>query len=217
MSRTHIRRALKFVIVSLLALVMLLTTVSCIPADATDFIESLLEKTDGGEMTFKTRDGETVTVTVSREGQATSESIAEENAEEPEEKITEEPEEKAVKEPEEKCVKGSEEKTSVEKKQADSPNLADYLPSLNGIEDVFRTLGVWEDADRMYDKGLTWAHIAEELGYNPDKMYARLEASIEESLRQARELGLINQEQFEYKYQYYSELAMKWVKEIFTN
>lgn len=185
-------KALRIFIISFLTLMILLVPASCIPSDGASLLESLLENADGGKMTFVTKDGETVTVTITRETQAAEESDAT----------------KSEKEPEEKCTE--------DKKQSDSPELADILPKLNCIEDVFRTLGVWEKADVMRDRGLTWSHIAAELGYNKDNMYARLQEIIEERLHQARDLGLLEQEKLEYKFKYYDELALKWVNKIFT-
>ena len=210
-----LRKPLKYFIVACLALAMLAIPASCIPADAADLIESLLENTDGGEMTFKTSEGETVTVTITREGQAAPESSAEKYIDESEKENVKETVKETVKEKEEKNVTETEEKTVVEKK-TNTPDLADYLPTLNCKEDVFKTLGVWDDAEYLRDMGLTWSHIAEELGYHHDKMYAEVEEIIEESLREARDLGLITQEQLEYKYQHYNELALKWINKIYA-
>lgn len=37
------------------------------------------------------------------------------------------------------------------------------LPSLDVLEDVFRTLGVWEKAVVLHKRGLTWSQVANEL------------------------------------------------------
>jgi len=58
-------------------------------------------------------------------------------------------------------------------------------------------------------------HIARELDYTADSMHLRLQDIGEEYLREAKESGLITHEQFEYKFEYFNELALKWVKEIF--
>jgi hypothetical protein len=94
-------------------------------------------------------------------------------------------------------------------------SINDILPPLNSIEDVFRALGVLEDAIALYEEDLTWEHIARELDYTADSMHLRLQDIGEDYLREAEESGLINHEQFEYKFEYFNELALKWVKEIF--
>jgi hypothetical protein len=94
-------------------------------------------------------------------------------------------------------------------------DLSDYLPTLNCIEDVFQILGVWETAETLRDQDLTWTHIAEELGYNTDSMYAALYAIIEAHLHEAKTLGLITYEQYESKLANYSEKALRWINEIF--
>jgi len=53
-----------------------------------------------------------------------------------------------------------------------SIDLTNILPTIESIEDVFKVLGVWEVAHEWREKGLAWSHIAEELGYNADKMPA---------------------------------------------
>ncbi len=95
-------------------------------------------------------------------------------------------------------------------------SLEDYLPALSSIEDVFKTLGVWEKAHTLREEGAAWSDIAAELGYGADSMYAQLEAYIETTLKKAQEEGLINQEQLEYKIKRYGEIAMLQVKEIFA-
>jgi len=60
-------------------------------------------------------------------------------------------------------------------------------------------------------------YLAEELDLNEEIMYRELQGSIESSLHHAKELGLINYEQYKYKYEYYNELALKWVNKIFTS
>jgi len=98
-----------------------------------------------------------------------------------------------------------------------SEDLADILPSLDCIEDVFKTLGIWEDAAQLQKQGLTWSHIAEELGYDRDRMYRELEEITEERLYHARELELISQSQHEYKYIFFCEKAIKWTDKIFAD
>ena len=104
----------------------------------------------------------------------------------------------------------------VEEKPSTNAYLTTILPSLNCIEDVFKTLGVWEDAHALREKGLSWAHVAGELSHNEETMYVDLQEIIEERLRHAKELGLINHDQLEYKFNYFNELALKWVTEIFS-
>lgn len=183
---------LKLLGVLLLVPVMLLATVSCVPADETALIESLIKSTEGGKMTFVSDDGETVTITITKESQAADENKDSQNPPEPEEKPI------------------------ADKDKCGSTQLADILPSLNSIEDIFKTLGIWEDAAVLRGKGYTWSHVAGELGYDADTMYAQLQVIIEECLHHAKELGLINYEQYKYKVEYYNEKAMKWVNKIFA-
>ena len=95
--------------------------------------------------------------------------------------------------------------------------LEDFLPSLNSKEDVFRTLGLWEDADILLDEGRSWSQVAMELGYTEEKMYAALQQICEESLHSAKVQGLITYEQYKNKLEYYNELSLKWVDKIFAN
>jgi len=37
------------------------------------------------------------------------------------------------------------------------------LPSLDVLEDVFKTLGVWDKAVTLHNKGLTWSQVASKL------------------------------------------------------
>ncbi len=182
----------KYLLVPLLVLPLLFTSVSCVPADEAEIIESLFDNVAsmGGEMTFVTNDGKVITITVNQEEMA-----ADQNGEE-------------------EC--NGENNTDKPENKDNCPELSDYLPALNCIEDVFKTLGVWESAETLRDQGLTWTHVAEELGYNADSMYAALQMIIQNQLQQARAEGLVNQEQYEYKVNLYCEKAMKWVNKIFA-
>ena len=193
MSRLNFNGLLKFLTISLLTPVLLLTTMSCFPANESALIESLIKSTEGGEMIFVTEDGETIKVTFTKVSSASGDSNKVED------------------------IKNEEEEKKPDKDCDDSTKLADILPKLDSIEDVFRLLGVWEKADIMYDEGYSWSQIAGELDYDKEKMYAQLQVIIEERLHQARELDLINQEQFEYKFKYFSERALKWVNKIFAD
>jgi hypothetical protein len=185
----------RLLVVPILVVPLLFTNLSCVTADEAELIESLLDNLDsmGGEMTFVTNDGKTITITVSQESTAGG---AGENEE--------------VKNEEEECEEE-------EKCQEDYGDLSGYLPKLDSIEDVFRTLGVWEQADVLYGLTGNWTHVAAELDYDHENMYAALETIITNQLHEAEELGLINQEQYEYKVGLYSEKALKWVNKIFAD
>ena len=100
----------------------------------------------------------------------------------------------------------------------DSPgSLDDYLPVLNSIEDVFKTLGVWDKAHSLNEQGLAWSDIAAELGYTSDSMYTTLVAKIEMMLKEACSAGLLSQEKMEYKIEYYSDTGLKWINKIFND
>jgi orotate phosphoribosyltransferase-like protein len=187
-------RAIKPFIVSFLLAVLLLLTTSCISSAEGELVDSILANVDtvDGEAVFHTKDGRTITITVSGESQ---EDIA--NKEEKPTQTCDENKDKQVDDSKEK--------------------LADILPKVDSIENIFKTLGVWEQACQLHDSGLTWAHVASELGFDSESMYRVLQEAIESRIRHAQELGLINQEQYEYKIKHYSETALKYVNKIFTD
>ena len=188
----------KLLAIPILIVPLLFTNLSCVTADETELINSLLDNLDsmGGEMTFVTNDGKTITITVNQES---TEGETEANTENEEEKNNEE-----------EC------KNQEENKETNG-NLSDYLPKLDSIKDVFLTLGVWEQADVLYDQKGHWAHVAAELDYTQESMYAALETIIKNQLHQAKEQGLINHDQYEYKVGLYTEKAHKWVNKIFAD
>jgi orotate phosphoribosyltransferase-like protein len=161
-------------------------------------------------MTFVTTDGEIFTITITKTGNAAAGNLTTSNTQF-----------KTIK-PVTATVKPSVNNTTVKPtatttKPVTTAKLADYLPVLNCIEDVFKTLGVWEKAYELQKKGLSWAQIAAELGYNKDTMYARILELNKEKLYKAKELGLIDQATYEYKIKYYGELALKYITKIFTD
>jgi hypothetical protein len=195
MNDNYKSRSPKLVIVSVLLSIMLLATTSCFTSHEATSLESMLENLGDvdGQATFVTKDGETVTITVTKDTETDIESTGS-NVNENQDK-----------------------ESSGDKECTDSENLADILPTLDCIEDIFKTLGVWEDTAKLQKQGLTWSHIAEELGYDADKMYREIEEIIEEHLHHAKELGLINQDQLEYKLNYFGEKALKWINKIFAD
>ena len=74
MSRLNFNRLLKFLAISLSTPVLLLTTMSCFPANESALIESLIKSTEGGEMIFVTEDGETIKVTFTKVSSASGDS-----------------------------------------------------------------------------------------------------------------------------------------------
>jgi len=197
MKRILKEKLMKPFIVSVLLALLVLPASSCITSADGDLIESILANvnTIDGEAVFHTEDGRTITITVTGDNQTDTDND--------EEKPTEDCEEADKKD----------EKQNTDTKE----NLADILPSVGSIEEIFKTLGIWEQACELHDKGLTWAHTAQELGFNNETMYGELQDDIEARLRQAKELGLINQEQFEYKIEHYGTTALKWVNKIFAD
>lgn len=194
MNRLSFRKTRKYLALPLLVLSLLFVNVSCVPADEAEVIENLFDNVAsmGGEMTFVTNDGKVITITVNQESTAAPAN-------------------------EEEACGGDENTDKPENSDKDNcAQLSDYLPTLDCIEDVFKTLGVWEDAEVLRDQGLTWAHIAAELGYDADSMYGALQAIIQNQLHEAKAEGLINQEQYEYKVNLYGEKALKWVNKIFA-
>lgn len=104
-----------------------------------------------------------------------------------------------------------------EEKDKDSSELSDILPSLCSKEDVFKALGVWEEAHALIEQGLTWSHTAEELGYTAETMLAELDEMAERELHDAKAEGLINQDQLVSKLESFNGLARKWVGKIFAD
>jgi hypothetical protein len=96
-----------------------------------------------------------------------------------------------------------------------TPQLSDYLPVLNSPADAFEMLGVGETASGWHEQGLTWAHIATELDYDMETMYAALQAKIQNQLHEAKSLGLITYEQYQAKVNHYYEQAEALLLEIF--
>jgi orotate phosphoribosyltransferase-like protein len=174
--------------------VLLLPTASCISSADGDLVDSILANVDtvDGEAVFHTKDGRTVTITVTGESQ--------------EDTVNDE-----VK-PTQTCDENKDKQVDDSKE-----NLADILPKVDSIENIFKTLGGWEQACELHEKGLTWDHITAELGFDSETMYRELQEEIELRIRHAKELGLITQEQYEYKIKHYSETALKYVNKIFAD
>ena len=180
-------------IIAILIAVLLLPTTSCISSAEGDLVDSILANVDtvDGEAVFHTKDGRTITITVTGESHEDTANKEEE--------------------PTQTCDEDKNKQVDDSKE-----NLADILPKVDSIENVFKTLGVWEQVCELHDKGYTWGHIAAELGFDSDSMYQELREDIELRIRHAKELGLINQEQYEYKIKQYSETALKYVNKIFA-
>ncbi|MFC1949075.1 hypothetical protein ACFLW0_02765 [Chloroflexota bacterium] len=214
-----------------LILSLLTVSTSCqVTSNEERLIEGILENVDmvNGEMTIVTEDGETITIKIT-----TSNSEEGENSEYDEleagtpVKVTVEDSNHADMEDVEVQHKDGENGDNDEAEDTydddDSGNkpsvvvadLSSILPSMASIEDVFRMLGLWEDAVAWHEEGLTWAHIADELGYTMEKMYAELMEIAEEHLWAAKEAGLINHEQFEEMFTRFDELAEGWIHEIY--
>jgi len=129
----------KLVILSSLISMLLLFSSTCsIPTrDETEMLEELFNRLDAveGGITFVTKDGETVNIKITKESSQDGQN--KDNAED------------------------TKEESSTEK-DSTSKDLSGILPSLGSKEDVFKALGVWENAHALYEEGLTWPHIARE-------------------------------------------------------
>ena len=162
----------RFTLVSLLFVSLLLFTSACsIPTqDETEMLEDLLNRLDAveGEITFVTKDGETVNIQITKES---SQVTDEENG------IAE----------------------NLDKKEVSTEKPENILPGINSKEDVFKLLGVLDQALELRNKGLSWSSTAKELGYTPDSMYGLLEEIGERELKDALESEIINQEQMKKK------------------
>lgn len=80
---------------------------------------------------------------------------------------------------------------------AEAASQESVLPRLNNAEDVFRALGVWEEASELLEDGLTPQQVAKELGFGPDKMHRHLVEVGEEALDR------------------YTRQSSEWVEELF--
>jgi len=180
----------RFTLISLLCFSSLLFTSACsIPTqDETEMLEDLLNRLDAveGEITFVTKDGETVNIQITKES---SRETDEETG----------------------TVKNA------SKKEVTTEKPADILPSICSKEDVFKLLGISDQAMELRNKGLSWCSTAMELGYTSDSMYAQLEETGECELKDALEQGLINQEQLKKKLSEFTASARKWVDKIFAD
>ncbi len=65
------KRPFKLLLFLTMVLLLLAPAVSCTSADTASLVESLLKNTEGGQLTFVTSEGETVTVTITKTGQST--------------------------------------------------------------------------------------------------------------------------------------------------
>jgi hypothetical protein len=92
---------------------------------------------------------------------------------------------------------------------------ATLLPRLESIQDVFGTLGKWEKAVVLREEGLTWDHVARELGFGADGMYSRLLDVAEESVYAAKHAGCLTLDRAKELLNQFSHVAQDWVDEIF--
>ena len=84
---------------------------------------------------------------------------------------------------------------------------ATLLPALQSIGDVFGTVGKWEKAIVLREEGLTWAHVARELGFGPDKMHVRLLDTAEGCVCAAKHAGCLTLDQAKELLNRFSHLA----------
>jgi orotate phosphoribosyltransferase-like protein len=180
----------RFTLISLLCISSLLFTSACsIPTqDETEMLEDLLNRLDAveGEITFVTKDGETVNIQITKES---SQEVNEETG-------------IAI---------------NTDKKEVTTEKPGNILPGICSKEDVFRLLGILDQAMELRNKGLSWCSTAMELGYTSDSMYAQLEETGERELKDALEQGLINQEEVKKKLSEFTASARKWVDKIFAD
>jgi hypothetical protein len=195
MSKKRIKKSASYVAINVFLSVFLLFTSSCLIAgeeDEAELIENLLQKVDAmdGEMTVVTEGGDNVTITITK-GSSTD--------------------------GQDDIPKDEPKNTDVGKDSSSPVNLSGILPSFERVEDVFEVLGVGKDAHILREKGLSWSHIAAELGYGEDMMHAELLEIAEWRLKDAMESGLITRETLEKKFAYFKEIALKWVDKIFAD
>ena len=187
MKKQKLSRKLLLGFVTILLLSLLFVPTACTMTGDTEIIEGILQNIDDikGEITILTEDGQEITIKI------TSDDTENDQSSEGGDLEVGSPVKVSV-------YKGDivDKKRLKEEKSSTDADLADLLPSLNCIEDVFKTLGVWEDAHALREEGYSWPEIAGKLGHNEETLYAELEEIIEERLHHAKELGLMNYDQF---------------------
>jgi len=104
-----------------------------------------------------------------------------------------------------------------EETPCDDVDLSTILPRLESIEDVFRTLGIWEDAALLHEEGLSWAHAAKELGYGADKMHLCLKNIGEERIWTVKKAGCLTPEEAAEMLNSFDHLVLEWIEEIFAD
>ena len=95
-------------------------------------------------------------------------------------------------------------------------NLVELLPRFESIENVFRTLGVWDDASFLMDEdGLSAEDAARELDYTPNWMEDLLFSVGEGIVDETLENDLIGDETADDLLDNYEDHVQHWVEEIF--
>ncbi len=215
MNRLRLKKKRVFVIFSI-ALVLMGTSACQIPGDS-ELIEGILQNVDeiNGEMTIVTKDGETITIKITKDTPLSDEAGGTDKLEVGSAVILE-TDKRNVVERRTETLKVADAVTTDVAPNTDTAS-TDILPALESIEDVFKTLGVWEKAVDLHERGLTWAHVAGELGYGEDRMHIHLREIAADRLERAVKAGLINKEQYERLFNHFDELAIKWTREIFSD
>ncbi len=206
----------KLLFVAFVIPVVLMATTACQMQGDYEMIEGILQNVDeiNGEMTVVTKDGETITIKITKDTPIDTENgSADVNKVEVGSTIKLETSTRNIVDRKIDVLKASD----VEPTLSASVDVSNILPSLESFEDVFKALGVWEKAVALHERGLTWAHVARELGYGEDSMHIHLREIAKEHLERAVNAGLITKDQFERQYQHFDELAIKWIREIFSD
>ena len=178
MKLPSLRTVVRSSLVAPLTMLAVLPASACIMPSEADALESILRSTDAvdGEITIVNQDGRRVTLKIS------TEDAAETEGSETDTSGPDSPSNEQV---------GKDGGAGSDGSPCDDLDETTLLPRLESIEDVFGTLGKWEKAVVLREEGLTWDHIARELGFGPDKMHIRLLDIAEESVYAAKHAGCL--------------------------
>lgn len=221
MNQLLTKKLMKLNLIALLVILLLMTTIACnwSAESKTELVEGILRNVDSanGEITIVTKDGKTLVLKINTDTLVETEGATLETLE-PDTSVEVEFDD------DKQLAQRIDAQPVIEKKESgeeEAPHntidILTILPRLESIEDVFHTLGVREKALMLHEKGLTWAHVARELGYGPDSMHLRLQDIAEERLKTAIHSGSLTSDQAEELLARFDHLAAEWVEEIFAD
>ena len=192
----------KSIIMVFISAILMITSACQVPSES-ELIEGNLQNIDelNGEMTVVTKDGEAITIHITKDTRLGTEDG---NTEVSKVEVG-------------STVKLKTDKSNVISRKAEALSLPEgILPPLDSIEDVFKVLGVGEKAVELHEIGLTWSKIAWQL-VDGHKMRTRLQQLAKERLEQAEKTGVITRVQSTLLFQDFDNKVEKWVRVIFSD